>query len=161
MTFAPNIRRIYVHAIRVTWDFESFGPLVPDVSASYALRIPRTGALLIASFRPRLASKALAVRLWVPVTRVPRGLSPPSHHAMPGVPKKGVIVRSHLTTNNSASPSTLLLNNLSVARRLSIERIAQNGMAQSARPHCGRNDRQRYHRRQSPTHVRQSLPWTR
>jgi len=68
MTFAPHVRRIYVHAIRLTWDFESFGPLVPDVSASYALRVPRTGALLTASFRPHLAMMPLLFGYGFPST---------------------------------------------------------------------------------------------
>src|SRR5687767_730400 len=95
MTFAPHARRIYADAFRVTWGFESFGPLARAPSP-HAVRVPRAGALLTASFRPRLAAPALAVRLGVPVTKAPRGLAPPSHRAMPGTPKKsrrGVALR--------------------------------------------------------------------
>ena len=54
-------------------------PLRPSVAASYALRVPRAGTLPRASFPPRLAATQLPLRLGVPVIRVPRGLSPPSH----------------------------------------------------------------------------------
>ena len=69
-------------------------PPRPDVVASYALRVPQTGVLLTASFRPRLAAAALAVRLTVPVIRARRGLSPPSGCALPGAQRKkaGAIV---------------------------------------------------------------------
>lgn len=59
-------------------------PSRPDAAASYALCIPRAGTLLTASFRPRLAAAALAVRLAVPVIRVRRGLAPPRECALPG-----------------------------------------------------------------------------
>ena len=51
----------------------------PQTIASYAVRVPRTGVLPTASFRPHLAVGTLAVRLEVPVIMVSRGLSPPSH----------------------------------------------------------------------------------
>ena len=59
-------------------------PPRPDVAASYALRVPQAGDLLIASFRPHLTVTALAVQLTVPVIRVHRGLAPPSECALPG-----------------------------------------------------------------------------
>jgi hypothetical protein len=59
-------------------------PPRPGAVASYALRVPRAGGLPAASFRPRLAAAALAVRLTVPVIRVRRGLPPPSECALPG-----------------------------------------------------------------------------
>src|SRR5687768_9053523 len=93
MTFAPHARRIYADAFRVTWGFESFGPLARAPSP-HAVRVPRAGALLTASFRPRLAAAALAVRLGVPVTKAPRGLAPPSHRAMPGTPTQTARDRS-------------------------------------------------------------------
>ena len=63
-------------------------PPRPDMVASYALRVPQTGDLLTASFRPRLTAAALTVRLTVPVIRVRRGLSPPSGCALPGAQNK-------------------------------------------------------------------------
>ncbi|HBA71217.1 MAG TPA: hypothetical protein DCZ63_03200 [Geobacter sp.] len=54
-------------------------PSRPDVTASYAISVRRAGILLAASFRFRLATDTLAVRLMVPTIRVHRGLSPPSH----------------------------------------------------------------------------------
>jgi len=65
-----------------------FMPPRPSVAASYALRVPQTGDLLTASFRPHLTMIALAVQLTVPVIRVRRGLTPPSECALPGAHKK-------------------------------------------------------------------------
>ena len=64
-------------------------PPRPGAVASYALRVPRAGGLPAASFRPRLAAAALAVRLTVPAIRVRRGLPPPSECALPGAHEKG------------------------------------------------------------------------
>src|SRR3990170_4091246 len=60
----------------------------PGAVASYALRVPRAGGLPAASFGPRLAAAALAVRLTVPAIRVRRGLPPPSECALPGAHEK-------------------------------------------------------------------------
>jgi hypothetical protein len=59
VTFAPSTRRIYALRVRVTAGFESFGPLAHPRDASYALRVPRAGALLTASFPRRLAATQL------------------------------------------------------------------------------------------------------
>jgi hypothetical protein len=53
--FAPHTRRIYAHAIRVASGFESVGPLAHHADASYAVRVPRAGALPAAAFPPSLA----------------------------------------------------------------------------------------------------------
>jgi hypothetical protein len=96
-TFPPYTRRIYSHAFRMTIGLQIALPLRPGAVASYALRVPRAGGLPAASFRPRLAAVALAVRLTVPVIRVRRGLSPPSECALPGAqyerPRKGAFSR--------------------------------------------------------------------
>jgi len=55
VTFAPCTRRIYAHRIRVTAGFRSIGPLAHAMLASYALRVPRVGALPTASFPRYLA----------------------------------------------------------------------------------------------------------
>src|SRR5665648_271301 len=71
-------RRIYFHTFRVTIGLWIFMPPRPDVVASHAVPVRRAGSLPAASFGFRLAADTLAVRLTVPVTRVRRGLSPPS-----------------------------------------------------------------------------------
>jgi len=63
LSFLPSIRRIYLHRLRVRTGLLVFWPLRPGGQAFYALRVPRTGSLLTASSRPRLAAAALAVRL--------------------------------------------------------------------------------------------------
>ena len=78
-TFLPYTRRIYFHTFRVTIGLWISWPPRPDVAASYAVPVRRAGSLPAASFGFRLATDTLAVRLAVPVTRVRRGLSPPSH----------------------------------------------------------------------------------
>ncbi len=87
----------------------AFALLRPGVDASYALRVPRAGSLRTASFRPRLAAAALAVRLMVPAIRVHRGLSPPSQCALPGAHKKATFTGC-LFTFNARMPSHLALN---------------------------------------------------
>jgi hypothetical protein len=94
-TFPPYTRRIYSRPFRshrpvgrMTIGLRAFVPPRPGAVASYALRVPRAGGLLTASFRPRLAAAALAVRLTVPVIRVRRGLAPPSECALPGAHEK-------------------------------------------------------------------------
>ena len=79
--------------------------LTSATPASYAVRLPRARALPMASFPPPITRTQLPHRLGVPVIKVPRGLSPPSHfsvhfrspviqrrflalRAMPGGPKK-------------------------------------------------------------------------
>jgi hypothetical protein len=51
----------------------------PRGLASHAVRVPRVRSLLTASFRSHLTVDTLAVRLGVPVIKVSKGLSPPSH----------------------------------------------------------------------------------
>ena len=99
-TFIPYTRRIYFYIFRVIIGLWILLPPRPDVAASYAVAVRRAGTLLTASFRFHLTVDTLAVRLTVPITRVCRGLSPPSHsvkhhirpscvyplHAMPGTP---------------------------------------------------------------------------
>jgi len=87
-TFPPYTRRIYSRPFRMTIGLWIFWPPRPGAVASHALRVPRAGGLPAASFRPRLAAAALAVRLTVPAIRVRRGLPPPSGCALPGAPKK-------------------------------------------------------------------------
>jgi len=60
--------------------FRSYCPLAQGYMP-HALRVPRAGILLTASFRPHLTMAALAVRLMVPVIRVHGGLSPSSQCA--------------------------------------------------------------------------------
>jgi hypothetical protein len=79
VTFLPHTRHIYRRSSRVILDFGSLCLLVRLMPASYAIRVPQAGSLLSASFPRHLAVVAVAVRLGVPITRVPRGLSPPSH----------------------------------------------------------------------------------
>ena len=73
MTFLPDARRIYVVPIRMTWGFESIGPLAHRRDASYAIRVPRARSLPAASFRFRLAADTVAVRLGVPVIKASIG----------------------------------------------------------------------------------------
>jgi hypothetical protein len=87
-TFPPYTRRIYSRTFRMTIGLRIYWPSRPGAVALYALRVPRAGGLPAASFRPRLAAAALAVRLTVPAIRVRRGLAPPSGCALPGAPKK-------------------------------------------------------------------------
>nr|VFK60100.1 MAG: hypothetical protein BECKTC1821F_GA0114240_10411 [Candidatus Kentron sp. TC] len=79
VTFLPYTRRIYFHTFRVTIGLWISLPPRPDVAASYELPVHRIWSLPSASFGSHLAVGTLAVRLKVPVTRVRRGLSPPSH----------------------------------------------------------------------------------
>ena len=69
MTFLPHTRRIYADSVRMTLGFESIGPLAHQDDASYAVRVPRARSLPAASFRFRLATDTLAVRLGVPVIK--------------------------------------------------------------------------------------------
>ena len=78
-TFLPYTRRIYFRTFRVTIGLWISWPPRPSAAASYAVSVRRAGSLPAASFGFRLAADTLAVRLAVPVTRVRRGLSPPSH----------------------------------------------------------------------------------
>ena len=73
VTFLPHIRRIYDSSLRMTLGFESFGPLAQQATASYAIRVPRTGSLPAASFRFWVAPDTLAVRLGVPVIKASIG----------------------------------------------------------------------------------------
>jgi len=73
-------------------------PSRPSHAALYAVAVRQAGALPTASFRPRLATAALAVRLAVPATEARRGLAPPSHRAMPGTPQKTVGMGSTIPT---------------------------------------------------------------
>ena len=73
VTFLPHIRCIYSHPARMTLDFESLRPLVHQVAASYAVRVPRTGSLPAASVRFQVAPDTLAVRLEVPVIKASIG----------------------------------------------------------------------------------------
>ena len=82
-------------------------PSRPNTAASYALRVPRAGALHTASSRPRLAAAALAVQLMVPVIGVHRGLSPPG----------SAPCRAHQGARQ-ASPVTPLAGSLSSNMRL-------------------------------------------
>jgi len=59
VTFLPHTRRIYAESVRMTLGFESIGPLAHRDDASYAVRVPRAGALPAASFPPRLAATRL------------------------------------------------------------------------------------------------------
>ncbi len=78
-TFAAYTRRIYFLTVRMVSGFGSFGPLAPMRLPQPAVPIRRATALRTASFRFRLATDTLAVRLTVPTIRVRRGLTPPSH----------------------------------------------------------------------------------
>ena len=94
-------RRIYFHGSVQVLDFRLIGSLIPH-GCLYAVPVRRAGILLTASFGFHLTVDTLAVRLTVPITRVCRGLPPPSHsvkhhirpsyiftlHAMPGTPQK-------------------------------------------------------------------------
>ncbi len=73
MTFLPHTRRIYAAPVRMTWGFESIGPLAHQDDASYAIRVPRAGSLPAASFRFRLTTDTLAVRLRVPAIKASTG----------------------------------------------------------------------------------------
>ncbi len=75
VTFLPHTRRIYAGPIRMTLGFESHCPLAHQADASYAVRVPRAGSLLTASFRFHLAVDTLAVRLGVPVIKAATGTS--------------------------------------------------------------------------------------
>ena len=57
----------------MTLGFESYGPLAQQATASYAIRVPRTGSLPAASFRFWVAPDTLAVRLEVPVIKASIG----------------------------------------------------------------------------------------
>jgi hypothetical protein len=63
-------------------------PARPDGDASDALHVLRAGSLPAPSSRHRLTANALGVQLVVPVTKVHRGLAPPSRSALPGAHKK-------------------------------------------------------------------------
>jgi hypothetical protein len=67
--YPPHIRRLLPDDIGL----RVFAPSRPGAVASYAVRVPRTGSLLAASFRFRLAADTLAVRLGVPVIRASAG----------------------------------------------------------------------------------------
>ena len=79
VTFAPSTRRIYAAPVRMTSGFESFVPSRPP-----ALRLVcgscSSGRSFACGFLPTTPrGDAVAVRLGVPVIKVPRGLSPPRH----------------------------------------------------------------------------------
>jgi hypothetical protein len=59
VTFAPYTHRIYAHPVRVTPGFGSYGLLAHLMHASYAVPVRQAGALLTASFPPRLATTQL------------------------------------------------------------------------------------------------------
>jgi len=59
VTFAPHTRRIYARPIRVALGFGFHGPLAHQTDASYAVRVPRVGALPAASFPRHLAMTRL------------------------------------------------------------------------------------------------------
>ena len=62
VTFTPSTRRIYARSVRMTSGFRSFCPLAHLACASYAVRVPRAGALPTASSPPRLAASRLLFR---------------------------------------------------------------------------------------------------
>ena len=104
MTFAPSTRRIYVRSVRVTIGLGAAGLPRPRTAASYAVRVPRAGALPPASFPPHLAAvqllSARGSRHQGPQRTstsqsLPGRLSPPgcscrtrARRAMPGAPGK-------------------------------------------------------------------------
>jgi hypothetical protein len=55
VTFAPYTRRIYARPVRVASGFGSLCPLAHPPDASYAVRLPRAGALPPAAFPRHLA----------------------------------------------------------------------------------------------------------
>jgi hypothetical protein len=59
VTFAPYTRRIYARPIRVASGFGSLCPLAHQTDASYAVRVPRAGALPAAAFPRHLAMTRL------------------------------------------------------------------------------------------------------
>ena len=59
VTFAPTTRRIYARWVQVTPGFGFLCPLAHPRDASSALRLPRAGASLTASFPRRLATTQL------------------------------------------------------------------------------------------------------
>lgn len=79
VTFISYTRRIYSHTLWMVIGLKSYVPSCPNVTASYAISVRRAKILPAASFRFRLATDTLAVRLMVPTIRVHRGLAPPSH----------------------------------------------------------------------------------
>ena len=74
-TFLPYTRRIYAESVRMASGFGSMRPLARQRDASYAIRVPRAGSLPSASFRFRLATDTLAVRLGVPAIKASTGTS--------------------------------------------------------------------------------------
>jgi len=78
-----DLRSIYPShlrpSVRVNIGLRVSPPPRPPTSASYALRVPRAGALPPSFFPTPPRDDAVALRLGVPVTKAPRGLSPPSH----------------------------------------------------------------------------------
>ncbi len=73
VTFLPHTRRIYADSARMASGFESIGPLAHQDDASYAVRVPRARSLPAASFRFRLTTDTLAVRLGVPAIKASTG----------------------------------------------------------------------------------------
>jgi len=73
VTFLPRTRRIYAASVRMTSGFGSMRPLAHRDVASYAIRVPRARSLPPASFRFRLATDTLTVRLGVPVIKASTG----------------------------------------------------------------------------------------
>ena len=73
MTVLPPTRRLYAQEIRMPSGFRSMRPLAHLLDASYAVRMPRAGSLPAASFRSRLTTGTLAVRLAVPGIEAPTG----------------------------------------------------------------------------------------
>ena len=59
MTFTPSTRRIYARPIRMTLGFRFIGPFAHLTVAFYAVRVPRAGALLSASFPRRITATQL------------------------------------------------------------------------------------------------------
>ncbi len=78
-TFIPQPRRIYAQTLRVTSGFGSLGPLAQSLNASYAVPV---GRFAYSFLQTPPGDDALAVRLTVPVTRVRRGLPPPSRRSV-------------------------------------------------------------------------------
>jgi len=70
VTFVPNTRRIYSRTLWMVIGLWSHVPSRPDTTASYAISVRRARTLPAASFRFRLTTDTLAVRLTVPTIRV-------------------------------------------------------------------------------------------
>jgi len=78
MTFAPYTRRIYARSVRVTSGFGYLRPLAHRRSPRMRFVFLGPGLCLRLPSHPHRCA-AVAVRLGVPVTKVPGGLAPPGH----------------------------------------------------------------------------------